>query len=174
MLICICVHLVCTMSSSLGINNTKRVKEKDSPTKVIPCPILFVIFMYGISRRKRGEESVRFEDLRIASLLFADNVVLLAISDRDLQHTLGWFASEGKMEWEMDRQIGTASAVMRVVHRSIVVKRELRRKPKFSIYRSIYVPNLTYGHKLWVDTDTTRLWIWAAEMSFFQCGWAQP
>jgi len=36
------------------------------------CPlsqILFVIFMDRISRRIRGEESVRFGDLRIASLL---------------------------------------------------------------------------------------------------------
>ena len=48
-----------------------------------------VIFMDRISRRSRGEESVQFGDLRIASLLFADNVVLLATSDRDLQHALG-------------------------------------------------------------------------------------
>jgi len=37
---------------------------------------------------------VRFGDLRIASLLFADYVVLLATSDRDIQHTLRWFAAE--------------------------------------------------------------------------------
>ena len=37
--------------------------------------------MDRISRRSQGEESVRFGDLRIASLLFADDVVLLATSD---------------------------------------------------------------------------------------------
>ena len=39
-------------------------------------------------------ESAQFGDLRIASLLFADDVVLLATSDRDLQHALGRFAAE--------------------------------------------------------------------------------
>ncbi|TWW81741.1 hypothetical protein D4764_01G0015560 [Takifugu flavidus] len=59
------------------------------------------------------------------------------------------FTSEGRMEWEIDRRIGAASAVMRTLHRSVVVKRELSRKAKLSIYRSIFVPTLTYGHELW-------------------------
>ena len=50
--------------------------------------------MDRISKRRRGEESVRFGELRIESLLFADNVVLLATSDSDLQHALGRFAAE--------------------------------------------------------------------------------
>ncbi len=61
------------------------------------CPlslILFVIFMDRISSRSRGEESVLYGDLRIASLLFADDVVLLASSHCDLQHSLGRFAAE--------------------------------------------------------------------------------
>ncbi|KAI3368804.1 hypothetical protein L3Q82_025789 [Scortum barcoo] len=55
------------------------------------------------------------------------------------------FTSEGKMEREIDRRIGAASAVMRSVYRTVVVKKELSRKAKLSIYRSIYVPTLTYG-----------------------------
>ena len=47
------------------------------------------------------------------------------------------------MEREMDRQIGAASAVMRALYRTVVVKRELSRKAKLSIYQSIYVPTLT-------------------------------
>ncbi|KAK0153318.1 putative RNA-directed DNA polymerase from transposon X-element [Merluccius polli] len=39
-------------------------------------------------------EGVRFGDLRIGSLLFADDVVLLASSDRDLQLSLDRFAAE--------------------------------------------------------------------------------
>ncbi|KAK0151552.1 hypothetical protein N1851_007152 [Merluccius polli] len=35
------------------------------------------------------------------------------------------FTSGGRMEWEIDRRIGAASAVMRTLHGSIVVKREL-------------------------------------------------
>ncbi|KAI3376292.1 hypothetical protein L3Q82_016423 [Scortum barcoo] len=49
------------------------------------------------------------------------------------------FTSEGKMEREIDRRIGAASAVMRSVYRTVVVKKELSRKAKLSIYRSIYV-----------------------------------
>jgi len=59
--------------------------------------ILFVNFMDRISRRSRGEESVLFGELRIASLLFADDVVLLATSDRDLQHALERFAVSCKL-----------------------------------------------------------------------------
>ncbi|KAI3376311.1 hypothetical protein L3Q82_016420 [Scortum barcoo] len=118
-----------------------------------------------ISRRSQGPEGVRFGNHRISSLLFADDVVLLASSSQDLQHVLERFAaeceaagmristskseamvldrkrvacplrvggevlpqveefkylgvlftSEGKMEREIDRRIGAASAVMRSV-----------------------------------------------------------
>ncbi|KAK0152499.1 LINE-1 reverse transcriptase [Merluccius polli] len=57
-------------------------------------PILFIIFMDRISRRSQGVEGVRFGDLRIGSLLFADDVVLLAPSD--LQLSLDRFAAECK------------------------------------------------------------------------------
>ncbi|KAI3375386.1 hypothetical protein L3Q82_021872 [Scortum barcoo] len=76
------------------------------------------------------------------------------------------FTSEGKIEREIDRRIGAASAVMRSVYRTVVVKKELSRKAKLSIYRSIYVPTLTYGHELWVMTERTRSRIQVAEMSF--------
>ena len=181
-------------------------------------PILFITFMDRISRRSQGVEGVWFGDLRIGSLLFADDVVLMASSDRDLQLSLDRFAaeceatgmristsksesmvlrvkrvecslqiredvlpqveefkylgvsftSEGRREREIDRRIGAASAVMRTLHRSVVVKRELSRKAKFSILRSIFVPTLTYGHELWVVTERTRSRIQAAEMSFLR------
>ncbi|TWW69645.1 hypothetical protein D4764_18G0004510 [Takifugu flavidus] len=60
------------------------------------------------------------------------------------------FTSEGRMEQEIDRRIGAASAVMRTLH------------------RSIFVPTLTYGHELWVMTERTRSRVQAAEMSFLR------
>jgi len=66
------------------------------------------------------------------------------------------FTSEGKMEREMDRRFDAVSSVMWALYRSIVVKRELSRKAKLSIYRSIYVPTLTYCHKLWVVMSFLR------------------
>ena len=41
---------------------------------------------------------------------------------------VGLLTSEGKMEREIDRRICAASAVMRALHRSVVVKKELSRK----------------------------------------------
>ncbi|MDG2555341.1 reverse transcriptase domain-containing protein [Vibrio parahaemolyticus] len=57
-------------------------------------PVLFITFMDRISRRSRVVEGVRFGDGRISSLLFADDVVLLAPSNSDLQLSLGRFAAE--------------------------------------------------------------------------------
>ena len=78
------------------------------------------------------------------------------------------FTSEGRMEQEIDRRIGVASAVLRALHRPVVVKKELSQKAKLSIYRSIYVPTLNYGHALWVVTERTRSQIQAAEMGFLR------
>ncbi|KAK3565967.1 hypothetical protein QTP86_023363 [Hemibagrus guttatus] len=57
------------------------------------------------------------------------------------------------MDREIDRWIGAVAAVMRSMYRSVVVKKELSRKAKLSIYQSLYVPTLTYGHELWVMTE---------------------
>ncbi|KAK3530784.1 hypothetical protein QTP70_001585 [Hemibagrus guttatus] len=57
-------------------------------------PVLFIVFMDRISRRSQGLEGVQFGDHRISSLIFADDVVLLAPSSLDLQHALGRFAAE--------------------------------------------------------------------------------
>ena len=38
------------------------------------------------------------------------------------------FTSEGRMEWEIKRQISAASAVVWTLYRSVVVKRELSQK----------------------------------------------
>ncbi|KAK3550423.1 hypothetical protein QTP86_025157 [Hemibagrus guttatus] len=78
------------------------------------------------------------------------------------------FTGEGRMDREIDRWIGAAAAVMRSMYRSVVVKKELSRKAKLSIYQSIYVPTLTYGHELWVMTERVRSRIQVAEMNFLR------
>ncbi|KAI3373071.1 hypothetical protein L3Q82_006415 [Scortum barcoo] len=63
------------------------------------------------------------------------------------------------MEREIDRRIGAASAVMRSrsVYRTRRGEEGAESKGEaLSIYRSIYVPTLTYGHELWVMTERTR------------------
>ena len=61
------------------------------------------------------------------------------------------FTSDGRLNSELDIRIGKASAVMRELHRSVVLKRELCTKTKPSIFRSVYVPILTYGHGCFSD-----------------------
>ncbi|KAK3541007.1 hypothetical protein QTP86_010128 [Hemibagrus guttatus] len=78
------------------------------------------------------------------------------------------FTSEVRMDHEIDRRISAAAAIMQSMYRSVVVKKELSRKAKLSIYQSIYVPTLTYGHELWVMTERVRSRIQAAEMSFLR------
>ncbi|XP_023284603.1 receptor-type tyrosine-protein phosphatase F-like [Seriola lalandi dorsalis] len=57
-------------------------------------PVLFITFMDGISRRSRVVDGLGFGGRRISSLLFVDDVVLLASSSADLQLSLGRFAAK--------------------------------------------------------------------------------
>uniref|UniRef100_A0A8C6Q2D3 Reverse transcriptase domain-containing protein n=1 Tax=Nothobranchius furzeri TaxID=105023 RepID=A0A8C6Q2D3_NOTFU len=208
------VSLVCVVGRKSDLSPVRVGPRQGCPLS----PVLFITFMDRISRHSRGVEFVEFGGRRILSLLFADDVVLLASSSSDLQLLLGRFAaeceavgmristsksetmvldrkrvacqlrvggeflpqveefkylqvlftSEGRRDREINRRIGSVSAVMRTLNRSVVVKRELSQKARLSIYRSIYVPILTYGHELWVMTERTRLRIQAAEMSFLR------
>jgi len=53
--------------------------------------ILFVIVKDRISTHCRGEKGVWFENLRVTSLLFVNDVALLASSSHVLQHLLDRF-----------------------------------------------------------------------------------
>ncbi|KAI3372177.1 hypothetical protein L3Q82_007031 [Scortum barcoo] len=63
---------------------------------------------------------------RVACPLRVGGEVLPQVEEFKLSRVL--FTSEGKMEREIDRRIGAASAVMRSVYRTVVVKKELSRK----------------------------------------------
>ena len=142
-------------------------------------------------------EGLQVGGLKIASLLFADDVVLMASSAVDLQRALDQFAaeckvagmristskseamvlsrkpvdcllragneslpqvkefkylrvlftSEGMMGREIYWRVGAAGVVLHALHHTVVMKRELSRTAKLSIYQSIFVPTLTYGHE---------------------------
>ena len=59
------------------------------------------------------------------------------------------FTSDGRQDKELDTRIGKASALMQALHYSVVMKRELSKKVKHSIFRTVFVPILTftYGHE---------------------------
>ena len=163
-------------------------------------------------------EGLQVGDLMMASLLFADDVVLMASSTVDLQHSLEqftaeceaagmristskseamvlsskvvdyllqvgnvflpqmkefkylWvlFTSEGMMGREIDQRVGAAGVALHVLHHMVVTKKELSRKVKLSIYRSVFVPTLTYGHEQWVINKRMRSRVQAAEMGFLR------
>ena len=68
----------------------------------------------------------------------------------------------------MDTRIGKASAVMRALHYSVVMKRELSKKAKLSIFKAVFVPILTYGHESWVMTERMRSQVQASEIKFLR------
>uniref|UniRef100_A0A3Q3MWH9 Titin n=1 Tax=Mastacembelus armatus TaxID=205130 RepID=A0A3Q3MWH9_9TELE len=58
------------------------------------------------------------------------------------------FRSEARMECKIDRWVRAVAAAMHLMYPPVMVMKELSQKAKFSIYQSIYVPTLTYGHEL--------------------------
>ena len=78
------------------------------------------------------------------------------------------FTSDGRQHEELDTRIGKASAVMRALHYSVVIKRELSKKAKLSIFKTVFVPILTYGHESWVMTERMRSQVQASEMRFLR------
>ena len=48
------------------------------------------------------------------------------------------------------------SVIMRVLHCSVVMKRELAKKAKLSVSKTVFVPILTYGHESWAMAERVR------------------
>ena len=65
-------------------------------------------------------------------------------------------SDERQDEEELYTRIGKVNAVMRALHSSVVMKRELSKKTKLSIFTTVFVPILTYGHESWVMTKKVR------------------
>ncbi|CAM1332352.1 Uncharacterised protein r2_g4147 [Pycnogonum litorale] len=78
------------------------------------------------------------------------------------------FTSDGKQDIELDTRIAAAGVVMRQLQRSVLLSRELGVKAKLAVFKSVFVPILTYGHEPWVMTERTRSRIEAAEMAFLR------
>ena len=66
------------------------------------------------------------------------------------------FSSDGRQDNKLDTRIGKASAVMCQLCQLVILKRELCAKAKLSVFRSVFVPILNYGHECWVITKRVR------------------
>ena len=57
---------------------------------------------------------------------------------------------------------------MRALHYLVVMKQELSKKAKLSIFKTVFVPILTRGHESWVMTERVRSLMQAFEMRFLR------
>ena len=80
----------------------------------------------------------------------------------------GASTSDGKQDEKLDTRIGKISAAMRALHYSVVMKRELSKKAKLSILKTIFVPILTYGHESWKRTERMQSLVQASKMRFLR------
>lgn len=71
------------------------------------------------------------------------------------------------MEREVDRLIGQRLVLMRLLHRSVVMKEGLSWNVTLSVYRSICTPVISYGHEIWVVTEGT------SERGFHRRAWVR-
>ena len=78
------------------------------------------------------------------------------------------FTCDGRPDEELDTRIGKASAVMRALHYSIVIKREWSKKAKLSVFKAVFVPILTYSHESWVMIKRMRSQVQVSEMRFLR------
>ena len=78
------------------------------------------------------------------------------------------FTSAGRLDEALVTRIGKASVVMRALHYAVVMKRELSKKAKLSVFKTVFVPILTSGHESWVMIKRVRSQVQASEMTFLQ------
>ena len=57
---------------------------------------------------------------------------------------------------------------MRALHYSVVMKRELSEKAMLSIFKTVFVPIISYGHESWVVTESVRSQVQTSKMRFLQ------
>ena len=96
----------------------------------------------------------------------------LPVSGNTLQQVQKYFGvvctSKGRQNREIDARIGEANAVLRELYRSVVTKRELSNTAKLSVFKSFFVPIVTYGHESWVMAERKLSQVQAEEMGFLQ------
>jgi len=78
------------------------------------------------------------------------------------------FTSDRRWSEEADAWIAKANAVLRELYRSVVTKREVPNTAKLSVFKSVFVPILTYDPESWVMTEIILSQGQAAEMGFLK------
>jgi len=78
------------------------------------------------------------------------------------------FTNNGWRNKEIDTRIGKANAVVHELYRLVITKSELSDTAKPSVFKSVFVPILTYGHESWGMNERTlcHSQVQAAELGF--------
>ena len=66
------------------------------------------------------------------------------------------WSSECRQDNELDSRSKNWKSKCSKLYRSVVLKRELCTKAKLSVFRSVFVPILTYSHECCVMTERVR------------------
>ena len=126
----------------------------------------------GAAHRKRTRVGPNCRDLAIGnwnvSSLTGKEQELVCEAQQYRLDVVGISSTKRRGSGTVELNDGWKSAVMRQLHRSVVLKRELCTKAKLSIFRSVYVPILTYGHECWIMNEKVRSRVQAAEMGFLR------
>ena len=103
---------------------------------------------------QRTDECVTIGRCKISRLVFAGG----RIHER-------W---KERQDEELDVRSGKARVGMRALHHTVILKWELSRKAKLSVFKSIFVLILIYGDESWVMTEKVRSQMLASEMRFLR------
>ena len=78
------------------------------------------------------------------------------------------FASDGRWSEEIDTRIGKANAVLRELYRYVFTKQEFSNTSKLSVFKSVFVPILIYGHESCIMPERLLTQVKAAELGFLR------
>ena len=76
--------------------------------------------------------------------------------------------SDGRWSEESDTRIGEANVVLRELHCPVVTKQEFSNTTKLSVFKSVFVPILSYGHESRVMTERILTQVQAPELGFLR------
>lgn len=77
-------------------------------------------------------------------------------------------SSDGRVDKEVRNRISKANKVYYQINNTLVGKKELSKKAKIQLYKTIYVPTILYGAETWAILDKHRSAITASEMRYLR------
>lgn len=77
-------------------------------------------------------------------------------------------SQDGTIEGEIRNRVSKASRVYYQINTTLINKKELSKETKLHLYKSVYLPTLTYGAESWPLQDKHKSKMTAAEMKYLR------